>query len=140
MGMQNAKILIVDDEKLIRLTISARLKKAGYDVVAAASVEEAVTALKVKPESFSAIITDIMMGEMEGFVFRDIVRGSAPKMPIFFRTALDPEEGGGFLKRILEDAISYYLPKAVGTEILLNRVKQVVASHRVAMFIQNSME
>ena len=140
MGMQNAKILIVDDEKLIRLTISARLKKAGYDVVAAASVEEAVTALKVKPESFSAIITDIMMGEMDGFVFRDIVRGIAPKMPIFFLTALDPEEGGGFLKRILEDAISYYLPKAVGTEILLNRVKQVVASHRVAMFIQNSME
>ena len=140
MGMQNAKILIVDDEKLIRLTISARLKKVGYDAVTAASVEEAVTALKVKPASFSAIITDIMMGEMDGFVFRDIVRGIAPKIPIFFLTALDPEEGGGFLKRILEDAISYYLPKSVGTEILINRVKQVVASHRVAMFIQNSME
>ena len=138
--MQNAKILIVDDEKLIRLTISARLKKMGYDVVAAASVDEAVTAIKSRPDSFSAIITDIMMGDMDGFVFRDIVRGFAPKIPIFFLTALDPEEGGGFLKRILDDAISYYLPKAVNTQTLINRVRQVVASHRVEMFIQSKMD
>ena len=53
---------------------------------------------------------------------------------------LDPEEGSGFLKRILEDAISYYLPKTVNTETLLSRVRQVVASHRVEMFIQNKIE
>ena len=141
--MQNsksAKILVVDDEKLIRLTISAKLRKEGYEVVAAASVEEAVTELKKAPKTFSAIISDIMMGEMDGFVFRDIVRGFEPKIPIFFMTALDPEEGSGFLKRILEDAISYYLPKAVGTDTLLKRVKQVVASHRVEMFIQNKID
>ena len=140
MAEHKAKILVVDDEKLIRLTISAKLKKVGYECVTAGSVEEAVTELKRNPASFSAIITDIMMGEMDGFMFRDIVRGISPKMPIFFLTALDPEEGGRFLKRILDDAISYYLPKAVETETLLNRVRQVVASHRVEMFIQNKIE
>ena len=138
--MQNSKILVVDDEKLIRLTISAKLRKEGYEVVASASVEEAVTALKKAPKTFNAIISDIMMGEMDGFVFRDIVRGIEPKMPIFFLTALDPEEGGRFLMRILEDPISYYLPKAVSTDTLLKRVKQVVASHRVEMFIQNKID
>ena len=138
--MQTTKILVVDDEKLIRLTISAKLKKEGYEVVSAASVADAVAVLKKAPKSFSVIISDIMMGEMDGFVFRDIVRGIEPKIPIFFLTALDPEEGGGFLKRILEDAISYYLPKAIGTDTLLKRVKQVVASHRVEMFIQNKMD
>ena len=138
--MQTTKILVVDDEKLIRLTISAKLKKEGYEVVSAASVEEAVTELKTAPKSFSAIISDIMMGEMDGFVFRDIVRGIEPRIPIFFLTALDPEEGGGFLKRILEDAISYYLPKTGSLEILLKRVRQVVASHRVEIFIQNKMD
>ena len=134
------KILVVDDEKLIRITLGAKLKKVGYIPVAAASVEEAVAELKKAPSSFSAIITDIMMGEMDGFMFRDIVRGSAPKIPIFFLTALDPEEGGGFLKRIMDDAISYYLPKAVSTETLLKRVRQVIASHRVEMFIQSRMD
>ena len=135
-----AKILVVDDEKLIRLTISAKLKMVGYESVAAASVEEAVAELKRHPASFSAIITDIMMGDMDGFVFRDIVRGISPKIPIFFLTALDPEEGGGFLKRILDDPISFYLPKAVSTDTLLRRVQQVVASHRVEMFIQNKID
>ena len=134
------RILVVDDEKFIRLTFSAKLKKAGYVPFAVATVEEAVTALKAAPASFSAIITDIMMGDLDGFVFRDIVRGIAPNIPIFFLTALDPEEGGGFLKRIMEDAISYYLPKAVSTETLLNRVRQVIASYRVKMFIQNKID
>ena len=135
-----AKILVVDDEKLVRMVISAKLKQAGYLCVSVGDVESAVAVLKKDPWGFSAVITDIMMGEMDGFDFRDIVRGISPKIPIFFLTALDPEEGSGFLKRILEDAISYYLPKAVGTETLLNRVRQVVASHRVEMFIQNKID
>ena len=122
------------------MVMSAKLKQAGYDCVAVGDVESAVAVLKAAPKQFSAIITDIMMGEMDGFVFRDIVRGIAPKIPIFFLTALDPEEGGGFLKRIMDDAISYYLPKAVRTETLINRVRQVVASHRVEIFIQNKID
>ena len=102
-----AKILIVDDEKLIRLTLSAKLKKEGYCTVAVDGVESAVAEFKKNPASFSAVITDIMMGEMDGFVFRDIIRGFAPKVPIFFLTALDPEEGGGFLKKILEAEIIF---------------------------------
>ena len=135
-----AKILIVDDEKLIRLTLSAKLKKVGYYTVAVDGVESAVAEFKRNPDSFSAVITDIMMGDMDGFMFRDIIRGFDPTVPIFFLTALDPEEGGGFLKKILDDPISYYLPKAVPTNVLLKRIRQVVASHRVEMFIQNKMD
>ena len=134
------KILVIDDEKLVRMVMSAKLKKAGYTCIAVGDVETAVTELKKAPKQFSAIITDIMMGEMDGFVFRDIVRGIASKIPIFFLTALDPEEGGGFLRRIMDDPISYYLPKAVSTDALINRVRQVVASHRVEMFIQNKID
>ena len=139
-GRYEAKILVVDDEKLVRMVMSAKLKQAGYGCVAVGDVEAAVAALKESPRQFSAIITDIMMGEMDGFMFRDIVRGIAPKIPMFFLTALDPEEGGGFLKRILDDPISYYLPKAVNTETLINRVRQVVASHRIEVFIQNKID
>ena len=137
---REAKILVVDDEKLVRMVISAKLKQAGYSCVALGDVESAVAVLKQDPRGFSAIITDIMMGEMDGFVFRDIVRGIAPKIPVFFLTALDPEEGSGFLKRIVTDPLSYYLPKAVGPQILLKRVQRVVASRRVERFIENQME
>ena len=83
-----AKILVVDDEKLVRMVISAKLKQAGYECVSVGDVESAVTALKKEPKAFSAIITDIMMGEMDGFVFRDIVRGIAHSA--FISLALAP--------------------------------------------------
>ena len=134
------KILIVDDEKLIRLTFSAKLKNAGYVPVAVGSVEEAVNVIKESRSDLRAVITDIMMDGMDGFVFRDIIRGYDPTIPIFFMTALDPEEGSGFLKKILEDPVSYYLPKFVNQTVLINRIKNVVASRRIALFIERQME
>ncbi len=133
------KILVVDDEKLILLTMSAKLRKGGYTPVAVGDMDSAIKVLKENPHSFSAIITDIMMGEMDGFMLRDIVRGLDSTIPMFFLTALDPEEGSGFLKRILDDPQSYYLPKSVKSDVLLKRIQRVVASRRIERFIENKM-
>ncbi|MBO7686764.1 MAG: SpoIIE family protein phosphatase [Kiritimatiellae bacterium] len=133
-------ILVVDDEKIIRLIVCSRLKREGYLPVAVATVDEAVHVLKTHPRAFSAIISDIMLGEMDGFVFRDIVRGMDPSMPFFFMTALDPEEGSGFLKSILKDPLSFYVPKSSGTDVLLKRVQRIVASRRVERFIERQIE
>lgn len=133
------KILVVDDEKLIRLTISAKLKSVGYVPVAVGTVEEAVSILKTSHREFRAIITDIMMGDMDGFVFRDIVRGYDSTLPMFFMTALDPEEGSGFLKRIIDDGNSYYLPKSVKPHVLLRRIQSIVASRRIEQFIERQI-
>ena len=132
-------ILVVDDERFIRLVIATTLKSVGYVPVEAASVDEAMQILKEHPHAFSAVISDIMMGNMDGFDFRNLVRELDKSMP-FFMTALDPEEGSGFLKRIVTDPLSYYLPKAVGPQVLLKRVQQVVASRRVERFIERQME
>ena len=134
-----AKILVLDDEKLIRLTVCARLKKAGYESIAVGSVDEAVSILKQHHRSFCAIISDIMMGDMDGFVFRDIVRGIDPAMPFFFMTALDPEEGSGFLKKIIGDPMSYYLPKSAGTEVLIKRLQRVVGARRIQQFVERQV-
>ncbi len=135
-----SKILVIDDEKLILLTMSAKLRGGGYQPVVFSDMRAAIEEFKKRPHSFSAIITDIMMGEMDGFMFRDVIRGLDLTMPIFFLTALDPEEGSGFLKRILEDPLSYYLPKSVKSEVLLKRIQQIVASQRIKRFIENKVE
>ena len=132
-----AKILVIDDERLIRLMLNAKLKLIGYTAVCVASIPEAVVLLNDGGcKQFKAIITDIMMGDMDGFVFRDIVRGMDETMPIFFMTALEPEEGSGFLKRIMEDSYSFYLPKAIKPDMLLKRVQSIVDSRRVEEFIK----
>ena len=133
-------ILVVDDERFIRLVLCSTLKSVGYVPVEAGSVDEAMQILREHPHAFSAVISDIMMGNMDGFDFRNLVREQDKSMPFFFMTALDPEEGSGFLKRIVTDPLSYYLPKAVGPQVLLKRVQQVVASRRVERFIERQME
>lgn len=120
----SVKILVLDDERLIRMTICAQLKVAGYEAVSVGTVDEAVAILKKSHRGISAIISDIMIGDMDGFVFRDIVRGIDASIPIFFITALDPEEGSGFLKKIIADPISYYLPKSAGTDTLVKRLQR----------------
>ena len=133
---EKTKILVIDDERLIRLMLNAKLKLIGYTAVCVASIPEAVALLNDGGyKQFKAIITDIMMGEMDGFVFRDIVRGKDESMPIFFMTALDPEEGSGFLKRIMEDGYSFYLPKSIKPDMLLKRVQSIVDSRRVKELI-----
>ena len=134
---EKTKILVIDDERLIRMTLNAKLRLIGYTAVCVASIPEAVVLLNDGGhKQFKAIITDIMMGDMDGFVFRDIVRGMDESMPIFFMTALDPEEGSGFLKRIMEDSYSFYLPKSINPNILLRRVQSIVDSRRVEEFIR----
>lgn len=138
---KTVQILVVDDERLIRLTLAAKLKLLDYQAVCVASTQEAAALLEGGGyKRFSAVITDIVMDGMDGFVFRDILRGFDPEMPVFFLTAMDPEEGGGFLKRILSDPFSFYLPKAVKTDVLINRVKGIVASRRVAEVINRQAE
>ena len=136
----STKILVVDDERLIRMTMCAKLRRAGYDPVPASTVDEAVAAVKQNHNAFCAIISDIMMGDMDGFMFRSIVRGIDSSIPFFFITALDPEEGSGFLKSIVADPMSFYLPKAVGADMLVTRVQRIVASRRVEQFIVNQIE
>ena len=131
------KILVIDDERLIRLMLNAKLKLIGYTAVCVSSIPEAVVLLNDGGyKQFKAIITDIMMGDMDGFVFRDIVRGMDETMPIFFMTALDPEEGSGFLKRIIGDGYSFYLPKSLNPNVFLKRVKNIVDSRRVEEVIK----
>lgn len=133
---EKAKVLVIDDERLIRLTLKAKLKLFGYTAVCVEAIPEAVALLSDGGhKQFQAIITDIMMGEMDGFVFRDIVRGMDETMPIFFMTALDPEEGSGFLKRIMDDSYSFYLPKSIKPDLLLKRVSSMVGSRKLEEFI-----
>ncbi len=134
-----AKVLVLDDERLIRMTVCARLKKAGYGTVAVGSVDEAVSILKKHHRSFCAIISDIVMGDMDGFVFRDIVRGFDSSIPFFFMTALDPEEGSGFLKRIIADPMCYYLPKSAGSEVLIKRLQRVVVARHIQQFVEKQV-
>ena len=57
-------VLVVDDDENIRLVLSRALEKEGYRISTAKSGEEALSVLQ--RSFFHVVITDIMMGEMNG--------------------------------------------------------------------------
>ena len=59
------RILVVDDEKMIRELIKKYATFEGYEVVEACNGMEAVTICKT--DSFDVIVMDVMMPELDGF-------------------------------------------------------------------------
>ena len=62
--MRKAKILVVDDEHLIRWSLEQSLLKQGYDVQTAASGEEALKQLLEDPPDL--MLLDIQLPGMDG--------------------------------------------------------------------------
>jgi PAS domain S-box-containing protein len=62
----HGRILLVDDEDSVRLSVAAMLKRLGYDVVECASGIEALVKLRADQSSFHAILLDMSMPGMDG--------------------------------------------------------------------------
>jgi CheY-like chemotaxis protein len=66
-----AKILVVDDETLIRNSVTSVLKLNGHETIEA---DNGVTALDmIKLHSPQLIISDVMMANMNGFMLREFL-------------------------------------------------------------------
>ena len=121
------KVLVLDDERLVRFTIAAYLTGAGFAVTEVATPEEAVGL--IKRERFHAIVSDVMMGETDGFMFRSLVREVDAQVPIVFLTSMLNDAGNAFIERVTEDVRSYYVPKSASRALLVSRLNQVVQAH-----------
>lgn len=74
------RILIIDDEELVRLTIKDVLNMEGYDVETAENGDQGFRMQKETP--FDLVITDILMPVKEGIQTIKILRDSWPDLPI----------------------------------------------------------
>jgi len=71
------KVLLVDDDHAIREMMSVTLERRGFDVVAAASVTEALR--RITTENFDVLITDLHMPNPgDGFTVVTAMRHSQP--------------------------------------------------------------
>jgi CheY-like chemotaxis protein len=81
MEKQLRKILVVEDDQMNALMISAVLEEHGYRVVTAGDGDQGLAILE-KTEDIDGIITDIFMPNREGIGFIRAAKSRYPKVKI----------------------------------------------------------
>jgi DNA-binding NtrC family response regulator len=120
------RILFVDDEPSIRLTLPSVLEENGYDVSTAASVDEALT--KIGAARFDVLLSDLNISE-EGDGFRVVtaMRSSQPKCLTMILTGYP-----GFETAIegIRQQVDDYLVKPADVEALLDTLRRKLAQQK----------
>ena len=87
MKTENHRILIIDDERPILLTLEALLRRHAYQVDTAPTASQGLKLLKTK--SPSLVLLDLQLPDAEGLQTLDSIKSDSPEMPVIVLTAHD---------------------------------------------------
>ncbi len=87
-GGQGEWILVADDEAAVCTLVQRSLESHGYRVLTAASGREALALFRERGGQIFALLTDMMMPEMDGPALIRAVRALAPDLPVIGMTGL----------------------------------------------------
>ena len=90
--MSIARILIVEDDAMVRQLLVRHFQKRGVVAVEAASAEEALSIFQQPDQSFDAVLTDVHLGQMSGVDLATRIRSIRAQQPIVFVTGDVDEE------------------------------------------------
>lgn len=121
-------LLVVDDEKNMRLSLETIMSEEGYEYRAADSAEEALKMLG--QEEFFMVITDARLGGMSGYEFLSRVNTKLPQLPVLMITAYATPKLA--VEAIKAGAIDY-LAKPFAPEELLHAVARCAERHKLLM-------
>ncbi len=119
-------LLIIDDEKNMRLSLEAIMSDEGYVVRALESAEEGLRLLE--QDEFFMVITDARLGGMSGYEFLDRVRQRWPQLPVLMITAYATPKLA--VEAIKAGAVDY-LSKPFEPEELLHAVSRCAERYRL---------
>ena len=119
--MRKRSILLVDDEKILLITLGDVLKEEGFDVTTVDSGKKAIT--KLNQKRYDIVITDLVMEGLDGI---DILKKSKRKYsdtPVIILTGRSDRLSADKAKQLGADD---YLLKPCEIDELLNRISQLL--------------
>jgi DNA-binding NtrC family response regulator len=119
-------VLVVDDEKNMRLSLQTVLKDEGYAARVVESAEEGLILLA--RGEFFMVITDARLGGMSGYDFLSKVRNQWPELPVLMLTAYATPKLA--VEAIKAGAIDY-LSKPFAPEELLHAVARCAERYQL---------
>lgn len=118
-------VLVVEDEVLIRMVISAYLRDCGYAVIEAANADEAIVVLQQFERGVDVVFSDVEMpGTMDGFGLAQWIRSNKPGVDVIL---------AGSVTRAVQAASELCeanegIPKPYEPQTVLDRIRRLLAA------------
>jgi two-component system response regulator PilR (NtrC family) len=121
------RILIVDDEEVLRDVLEVVLRRESFDVVLASSGEEALNVLDT--EEVDLVILDIMLPGISGIDTLRAIRISNPTLPVIVITAFSSIDGA---IEAMKHGAFHYIPKPFKNEEVVLTVNKALEQRRLS--------
>src|SRR5258708_7601923 len=122
------RVLIVDDEEVLRDVLDVMLRREGFEVVMAASGEEALSVLD-QDENIDLVILDIILPGISGIDTLRAVRISNPSLPVIVITAFSSIDGA---IEAMKHGAFHYIPKPFKNEEVVLTVNKALEQRRLS--------
>ncbi len=118
------RVLIVEDEPIVRLGLASELRGARYEVIEASNADEALTVLHSSPVDL--MISDVVMpGSMDGVALAACARRVRAGMKIIIVSGQLPEGPA-------ESVADGFFAKPYGSTPILKTCRQLLSQQRAA--------
>ena len=114
------RVLVVDDEPLIRWSIAETLKGHGHTVLEAESGAGALRALQVSSRPVDAVVLDYRLPDANNLSLLARIRQIAPRIPVILMTAFGTPE-------LVEDALRLGAYDVMDKPFEMNELEAVVS-------------
>jgi two-component system cell cycle sensor histidine kinase/response regulator CckA len=117
------RILLVEDEDMVRAVAERALTRAGFDVTVASDGDEGLEKVEAGGQ-FDMIVSDVVMPVMDGPSMAREVRKLHPSMPVLFMSGYAEEQ----LRKEIDIANVQFLPKPFTVQQITDKVGAVLAA------------
>jgi two-component system, cell cycle sensor histidine kinase and response regulator CckA len=125
-GETAATILLADDEPMIRDMAARALRRDGFDVLTAASGDEALRVARESHGRIDLLVTDLVMPEMSGIELARRLSAQIPGLRVLFMSGY----GDAALPASDQGASASFLPKPFTPSELLAGIRAALDERR----------
>lgn len=117
------RILLVEDEDMVRAVAERALSRAGYEVTPCSDGEEGLAAIANGGE-YDMVVSDVVMPGMDGPAMVRAIRRVKPDLPVLFMSGYAEEQ----LRRDIDIENMHFLAKPFSVQQIGERVGAILAS------------
>jgi len=119
------RVLLVEDEDMVRAVAERALTRQGYSVVTAADGDEGLEAVRQNPD-FDLVVSDVVMPSMDGPAMAREIRQLIPTMPVLFMSGYAEEQ----LRREIDMEGMHFIAKPFSVAQIADKVGDVLRTTR----------